>query len=351
MKIKPLSASPSTALPNHAQGSGNLLGSVTSVHSSLSEEPPVPFKRPWWLFNSHLETLYSNARCARIRIEYEHEEVLTPDSDSVLFHYISGETNRPMLILFHGLEGNSSSPSIKMIVHHFQQRGWSVVIPHFRTCGTMNRLPRAYHAGDADEIEWMVKYASKLIPVSRIHAAGISLGGNALIKFLGDKGQNHLASAAAICAPMDLSACARCLESWPNSRIYSRQFLETLLLKVQMKLQKYPFLVDQKLLAGIRTIREFDNMYTAPIHGFKNAEDYYRKSSARHSIAMVSTSLLCINPINDPLVPYRSIPRQADVPSCVRMETPRHGGHLAFVAGRKGFDWLPKRLESFFTVT
>lgn len=337
-----------TILPEHAPPDrAGLLRDLPSIDSAPAEAPEE-LRRPWWLFNGHLETFYSQRKCARAVIEYESEHVLTPDSDSVLFHYVRGRRDRPALVIFHGLEGGSDSPSVKMVAGHFVRLDWSVVIPHFRTCGMMNRLPRAYHAGDAAEIAWMAKYAVGLAGAPRAHAVGISLGGNALAKWLGQGRQDLLRSAAIVCAPLDLERCARRLERWPNRRLYAEHFLRTLREKVEAKMRQYPFLVDPKRFRKVDTLRKLDDIYTAPVHGFDGASDYYRRASARDSLAGISTYLLCINPMNDPLVPHQSVPRPEETPHCVTIEKPRHGGHLGFVSRGRRTDWLPRRLERFF---
>jgi len=327
---------------------------IRALHSiqPAGAAAPAPydseFRRPWWLFSGHLETLYANSRAAALHVDYEPLEAQTPDSDVVLFHCVRGEPGRPLLVIFHGLEGSSSSPSVRLLAHHFVGRGWSVVVPHFRTCGMMNRLPRAYHAGDADDVEWMVKYACVLMGAPQAHAAGISLGGNALAKWLGRSGQSYLSSAACICAPLDLGLCSQRIGGWLNSRLYGRHFLETLVAKLRAKERQYPFLLEGKRARRIRSVRDFDDVYTAPIHGFSNVADYYARASAKDDLAGVRIPLLCINPLNDPLVPPESVPKLESLPACVRVEQPRHGGHLGFATGRRRLDWLPSRLEAFF---
>ena len=347
MKVKPVSPVSVGGAPD---GRSSILQSIESVDTEGAARPyHSQFRRPWWLFSGHLETLYSAKLCAKLDVEYDYQEAFTPDSDVVLFHYIRGQRNLPLVVVFHGLEGSSGSPSVKMIAHHFSRQGWSVVVPHFRTCGVMNRLPRAYHAGDADEVGWMVKYAVSLVNAPRAHAVGISLGGNALVKWLGTSRQTLLASAAAVCAPLDLSLCSKRLGGWLNRRIYADHFLETLVEKVRFKMSQYPFLLDRRSADKIRTIRQFDDVYTAPVHGYDGVRDYYERASARRDLPQVSTNLLCINPLNDPLVPAKSLPAQKEMPPCVLLEKPRHGGHLGFVSGRKRAGWLPERLEAFFT--
>ncbi len=339
---------PPPALSKPPPGPAGLLRDIPSADTA-PETPPDELRRPWWLFNGHLETWYSQRKCAGIAIEFESEHVRTPDSDSVLFRHVRGRPDRPLLIVFHGLEGGSDSPSVRMVAGHFVRLGWSVAVPHFRTCGMMNRLPRAYHAGDSAEIGWMAKYSASLVAAPRTHAVGISLGGNALAKWLGEGRQAIVQSAAAVCAPLDLERSAHRLGRWLNRRLYAEHFLRTLLDKAEAKARQYPYLVDVRRLRQADSLRKFDDAYTAPVHGFDGADDYYRRASAKGLIAQVSTRLLCINPRNDPLVPHQSLPRQEETPHCVTIETPRHGGHLGFVSAGGKVDWLPRRLERFFT--
>lgn len=307
---------------------------------------PVAFRRPWWLANTHLETVW--ARRLGATPAYHRELADTPDHDLVAIDYLLGPPGKPALIIFHGLEGCSTSHTVRQLATNFFARGWSVLVPHFRTCGVMNRLPRAYHAGDSDDAEWMISYAAAAFPRrSKLFAVGISLGGNVLARWLGCRPtQSYLAAAATISAPFELARCAARFEKFLIRATYGNYFLDRLKAKILAKLAKYPFLTTEAQLAKIKTIRQFDEAFTAPLHGFSSADDYYAKASASTVLAQVATPLLCIQADNDALVPPVELPANAKLTAL----TTRGGGHAGFVTAPYpgSTEWLSSSLENFF---
>lgn len=306
----------------------------------------LTFSRPWWLLNGHLETLWS--RKLGHRPTYQRRLAQTIDDDPVAFDWLEGNPTTPVLCIFHGLEGCSQSHSVRQLASYFNHQGWQVVVPHFRSCGIMNKLPRAYHAGDSTDLGWMVKYVSAWIEQPRpLFAIGLSLGGNVLAKWLAENsGQQLVSAAATVCAPFDLSASIKKIEKTFNHFLYERYFLSSLRNKLEIKLKKYPFLVTKKQLESINSIRQFDDFYTAPIHGFAGVNDYYERASALPQLPSINTSTLCIYADNDAIVDPPAQPANA----AVSIECCKKGGHIGFVSGSfpGKADWLAKRLESFF---
>lgn len=305
------------------------------------------FHRPWWLPNTHLETAW--ARRLGAIPPYHRELADTPDRDLVAFDYLQGSPGQPAIVIFHGLEGCSRSHTVRQLASFFHELGWPVLVPHFRTCGVMNRLPRAYHAGDSTDVEWMLRYAAAAFPqCSRLHAVGISLGGNALAKWLGeDPAQDILTSAAIVCAPLDLDLCSRQLDKLFNQLTYGRYFLKKLKRKIERKLTQYPFLTTRRTLARVRTLRQFDDTFTAPMHGFLGVDDYYRKASALPLLGQVNTPLLCLQSDNDALIPRHQLPDNPNLHSQVT----RGGGHSGFVSAAPfpgSVSWLGTCLQGFF---
>jgi predicted alpha/beta-fold hydrolase len=231
-------------------------------------------------------------------------------------------------------------------------RGWRGAIPHFRGCGgEMNRLPRAYHSGDADEIDWMLERFGA-IAGRPLFAAGVSLGGNALLKWLADRGaaaRGRVRAAVAVSAPLDLAAGADALERG-FGRVYARMFLRTLKRKVVEKAELHPGQFDPGRVAATRTLREFDDIVTAPLHGFRDAADYYARASAKPGLGAIRVPTLVLNALNDPFLPGRYLPDAHGVPPCVTLEYPASGGHVGFVTGPfpGRYDWLPRRILEFF---
>lgn len=231
-------------------------------------------------------------------------------------------------------------------------RGWRGVVVHFRGCsGVANRLARAYHSGDSAEIDWVLRRLSTNL-AAPLFAAGVSLGANCLLKLLGEQGADArtvVAAAAAVSAPLDLAAASHALAQGVN-RVYARHFLKTLVPAALAKLERFPGIFRAEDVLAARTLYDFDDVVTAPLHGFDGAADYYAKSSAGQFLGAVRVPTLIINSRNDPFLPASFLPKASQVAAAIRLETPEAGGHVGFVAG--GFpghlDWLPQRLLGFF---
>ncbi|MGP1678582.1 MAG: YheT family hydrolase, partial [Burkholderiales bacterium] len=222
---------------------------------------------------------------------------------------------------------------------------------HFRGCsGEINRLPRAYHSGDADEIGWILARLAEA--GGPLYAVGVSLGGNALLKWLGESGAGAralLRAAAAVSAPLDLMAAGAALGRGLNL-IYTRIFLATLRGKSLDKLERFPGLFDRERMLRARNLRQFDDVVTAPLHGFRDTDDYWTRASAKPVLAGVRLPTLVLNAKNDPFLPARHLPRRAEVSAAVLLEQPDEGGHAGFPGGAfpGNLDWLPQRLLAFF---
>ena len=304
------------------------------------------YRRPWWLPNPYLETFW--ARRVRCMPRYTREIVTTFDNDIIAIDYLLGERSNPTLTIFHGLEGCSRSHTVAECAMFFHARGWNVFVPHFRTCGIMNRLPRAYHAGDSTDIGWMLNYVTAAIaPASRHVALGISLGGNTLGKWLGENPTQQLVVAAAtVCAPFDLAAASRCFSRMLNRVIFEKYFLRTLRHKMADKIHRYPALATRAEINGLRTMRQFDQRFTAVLHGFTDADDYYHRASAAALLGDVATPLLCVYSDNDMFVPPITLPDN----SYLQALQTRGGGHAGFVSAPfpGSLSWLPGSLHSFY---
>ena len=301
----------------------------------------APFRRPWWMLSGHLETIAS--LFDRGRIDYHRRMVNTPDGDEILLDYLPGRQDMPLLALFHGLEGCSQSRVMRLLAAYFAAAGWTVAVPHFRSCGHMNLLPRAYHAADGAEVRWMLEYCRTKFERRQTFAAGVSLGGNALIQCL-DGDADLVQAAAAISAPLNLTAAAHHLNRGITHYLYGRHFVKLLRAKVLAKSARYPFICDIKKLRRIRTIGQFDEIYTAPLHGFDDAEDYWRRGSVVAALRCMKTPLLCLNAKNDPLVPAQTLPSTGSPK--VEFCRPRHGGHGGFWGSPP--NWLGATVEDFF---
>lgn len=310
------------------------------------------FSTPAWLPGRHLQTLYPLLRKPPLP-ELVRERVTTPDGDFCDFDWLSsGEVDAPLLVLFHGLEGSSRSHYARSLLAGAKKRGWRAVVPHFRGCsGEANLLARAYHSGDSEEIQWMLALFAIRASGAPLLTAGVSLGGNALLKWLGeqDSAANKLVTAAAaICPPLDLTMSGLALERG-FCRLYTRHFLATLKPKVLAKLERHPQLCDRARLLSARTLREFDNIYTAPTHGFTDVADYWRRASSRPWLRSIHVPTLLLTAANDPFVPPAALPTASELSGNVLHHNALSGGHVGFISDRwpGHSDWLVNRVCNF----
>jgi predicted alpha/beta-fold hydrolase len=274
----------------------------------------------------------------------------TPDGDFIDVDFAGERTAARRVVLFHGLEGCSDSHYARAIAAHALERGWRIAIAHFRGCsGEPNRLARAYHSGDTAEVDWIVRRLG-----APLWAIGVSLGGNALLKWLGERGsQAPIERAAAISAPLDLPAAGRALDRGLNRLFYTRHFLATLIPKSLAKLERFPALYDAAAVRRARTFRAFDDLVTAPLHGFRDVEHYWSTAASGPWLERIGVPTLVINARNDPFLPEQALLDAArKAAPCVVLEFPRTGGHAGFVAAPfPGRPWLPQRIFEFFEKT
>lgn len=366
--------------------------------SATLDTSPCPV--PWWLPNRQAQTLYGALAAPTHRLSFIRDRVETPDGDFIDIDWSAPgliaqpdsfsapiiplrsdlpelssladtaaarwmtQTDQQLLgqkdhikalVLFHGLEGNSHSRYAQSIAQYFRARGWIVAIAHFRGCsGFPNRLARAYYSGDSQEISFILETVREAAPQATWHAAGISLGGNALLKYLGEHPDktNWLSAAAGISVPLDLVAAGNHLsDNTFNRHVYCRHFLNTLQPKVIAKAQRFPGSIDVMRVTHARDLRDFDDAYTAPMHGFRNALDYWQQSSSKPWLAHITTPTLVLNARNDPFLPEPVLPGPQDASSHILMHQPATGGHAGFVTGNipGNLSWLPERMAKFFS--
>lgn len=303
-----------------------------------------PFQRAWWLPSPHLETIVAARRRTPPPIRYEREIIQTRDKDQLALDYIKGQPNQPLLVLLHGLEGCSQSNTIRTLAWGALENNWTVAVPHFRGCGGVpNLYPRAYHAADIAEVGWMLAYCRAAFNHAGLLAVGVSLGGTTLVNYLSS--EHFDAPCVTVSMPFDLQKCVALLDTGLNRRLYARHFLKTLRPKILHKAAMYPSICSPKKLNAIRTISEFDEMYTAPLHGFKSAAEYWQTASVHARLEDISSPLLCINALNDPLIPAATLPPPPQNP-LVTFCRPSTGGHGAFIGAPA--NWLFNTVHHYF---
>ncbi len=323
---------------------------------------------PWWLRGGHAQTIIPARFSLRPpRVTFRRERWDTPDTDFIDLDWTTHAVRpgAPLVVMFHGLEGDSGSHYAQALMHALGARGWQGVIPHFRGCsGELNRAPRLYHSGDFAEIRWILeRLRDKHCGDGRqLLAVGISLGGNALLRYLGEdnSGAGFVTAAAAVSAPLDLAAGGAALGVGFNM-IYTRMFLQTLKRKSLAKLEQYPGLFDRNAMLASRDLYAFDNIVTAPLHGFRDTDDYWARAASKPVLGGVTVPTLVLNAKNDPFLPGQHLPGPADVSQQVWLEQPDEGGHVGFMTPRADWlrhlpllsnaghiEWLPARILRFF---
>lgn len=347
---------------------------------------------PIWLPGGHLQTIYSAYVARHHRIAFVRERINTPDGDFLDLDWtapglfadklasgataphdaqlqktaarrwmqdddwtnLSQASNTQALVLFHGLEGSSQSHYAQSIAQYFRARGWAVVVAHFRSCsGFPNRMARTYYSGDSAEIHFVLNTVRERLPQLAWHTVGVSLGGNALLKHLGEQAEkaSWLRAAAGISVPMDLVSCGQALSDRPIGKwVYSPHFLKSMKAKVLEKSKRFPGMIDVLRLGQSKTLRDFDDVYTAPMHGYKNALDYWTQASSKPLLPNIAVPTLILNTKNDPFIPAESLPRPQDCSDAVLLHQPEQGGHVGFTTGAfpGTIHWLPTRIARFF---
>ncbi len=298
------------------------------------------YRAPRWLPGGNLQTiwpaLFSRPPPGPLP-QYLRERWDTPDGDFIDVDHQPGAPGKPWLVLFHGLESSSTSAYALAFAHVAQALGWQFSVPHFRGCsGELNRGPRAYHSGDFEEIGWIMarlrqRHGAPLL------AAGVSLGGNALLRWAEEAGDTAAATAgavAAISSPIDLTAAGQAIDSGFNRLVYARMFLRSMKPKALAKWQQHPGLFDRDKLIAARTLHDFDDVFTGPLHGFAGTADYWARASAKPHLHRIRIPALVLNARNDPFVPAASLPVAQAVGRHVTLWQPAHGGHVGFAQGR-----------------
>ena len=299
------------------------------------------YRAPRWLPGGNLQTIWAATLSRRhpdTPPSFTRERWTTPDGDFIDVDHLQ----RPAvpaarhLVLFHGLEGSSRSAYAQAFASVAQQRGWAYSVPHFRGCsGELNLAPRAYHSGDFVEIGWILERL-RAQSAGPLLVVGISMGGNALLRWAEESGAAAAATAAAVaavCSPLDLAAAGHAIDHGFNWWAYSRMFLRTMKPRALAKLQQHPGLFSRERLLAARTLYEFDDVFTAPLHGYADTPDYWARASAKPQLARVRIPALLLNARNDPFVPAASLPRAAEVAPQVTLWQPADGGHVGFAQG------------------
>ena len=310
------------------------------------------FKTACWLPDQHSQTLFPTLFRRQIPLTLTEEVLELPDGDFVELSWTPSTESGPIIALFHGLEGSVESGYAQGVLKVVRDLGWQGVLMHFRTCGKKwNRLPRWYHSGDSPDIDYFIEVLRTRYPDRPLGAFGVSLGGNALLKYFGEKGdKSPLSAAMAVSVPFDLANTAQHLTTG-FSRVYQRHLISLVRKKVLAKHKEMPLPMDLEAFNQARTFYHVDNM-AAKLHGFDSADDYYDKASARQFLKVIKVPTLVLHSENDPFMTPEAIPSQSELSENVTLELTKKGGHVGFVYGKNPLKpkyWIDKRFREFFS--
>ena len=314
-----------------------------------------------WLPGPHAQTVWGRLTRSRRLVPMRREALTTPDGDELLVDHVDGPPGSPLAVVLHGLEGSSYSVYVQGLLLEMRRRGWRGAAMNFRSCARdpadlermlPNRRPRMYHSGETGDVDFLTRTLAAREPEVPLFAVGVSLGGNVLLKWLGESGADApVAAAVAISTPYDLAASASHLES-AVGRFYTQRFLVTLKRKVEDAVRRFPEAatrIDLPRTRRSRTFWEFDDAANAPLHGFEGADDYYRKSSSLGHLARIVRPTLCLSSEDDPFLPREALARaRASAPASVDFRTTPRGGHIGFVSGSA--PWRPSYWAEKFAV-
>lgn len=316
---------------------------------------PADFQPAWWCRGQHVQTIWGALFRPLRRLSLIRERWETPDGDFVDVDRSEEISTEPRMLILHGLEGSSQSREIRGLIGVAQQADWEAVALNFRSCsGEPNRLQASYHAGHTTDIKWVIERLVAEDAERPIVCVGVSLGGNILLKYLGEQGDqlpDQVRAAVAISTPFDLSVAVKYMESGFR-QLYMRMFVWKLKQKVYAKLRHYPEMVDRGDLRAVRTIADFDHLITAPLNGFKDGHEYWSACSSATFLSSIRRPTLLLNAKDDPFFPGESLPHeQVSLNPQLTADFPDSGGHVGFITGDSplhAVSWAENRILSFF---
>ncbi|WP_169307544.1 YheT family hydrolase [Gemmatimonas aurantiaca] len=324
-----------------------LTASTTSAVPGAAPPPTRPYRAAWWLPDPHSATIWGRVGRREPPAPTHIERWDTPDGDFVDLVRLAGArgAQSPRLLLLHGLEGGVHSHYVRALFREARSRGWAADLLLFRSCGSEpNRLPRSYHSGETGDARWVLDQLTSRYPSAPIGLVGVSLGGNVLCKLLGEERGRlspQVTGAVAISVPFDLARASRRIGQGFGV-LYEHAFLRSLIPKAQAKVRRHPELRHLQPVSRIRTLWDFDDAFTAPVHGFADAADYYARSSSLPYLSHIARPTLLLSAVDDPFLPADVLDEVREAVAatpCVEAEFPVRGGHVGFTAG--GRPWAP----------
>ena len=325
-----------------------------SPADAATTHPTPPFRPAWWLPGPHAQTVWGSLCRLAPRPRFRRQRLELPDGDFLDLDWGPGTpADRPLVVLLHGLEGSARSSYVRGLTTALHDAGMQALLMHFRGCGGRpNRLPRTYHSGETGDLDLVMRWLRRHWPDRPLGVVGFSLGGNVLLKWLGERGDDAAAdAAAAVCVPLRLEVCATRMEQG-FSRLYLWRLARELRRKVATKFRRRPGPLDLAAVSRTRGFRDFDDIATARLHGFRDAADYYRRASSRAWLDRIRRPTLLLQARDDPFMTPAVLPSPDELAPSVTLEVHGRGGHVGFVAGRGALGlrpdyWLDRRLVDF----
>ncbi len=319
--------------------------------------PSPDFKPAWWCRGAHAQSIFGSLlKTSRVPLNRKRFE--TPDGDFLDLDFLESDGNKtcPRVVIVHGLEGSSKSPYVQNMLAEIERRGWRAVVLNMRMCsGEPNRVKQTYHSGKTEDLDFIVRELSKECPEEKMHLVGYSIGGNIVLKWLGEQGEKAaqtIASAAAVSVPYELARSVERMDRGFNREVYTRLLLCRLQKKLAAKKKLFPDAIRCERAGRYKTFAEFDDEVTAPLNGFKDANDYWRKSSCKPWLKFVKVPTLLIHAEDDPFFPGSLLPldeiRKSEFLKALIAPA---GGHIGFVSGRSPWErinWLERTILDFF---
>jgi uncharacterized protein len=317
----------------------------------------IIYSPAWWIPGGHLQTLWGKLFRRQTPAPTVLERWDTPDGDFLELHRLAARRDAPRLLLLHGLEGTVRSHYAQALLNEAARRGWGADLLIFRSCGSaLNLTRRFYHSGETGDVAFILERILNEFPDSQLALVGVSLGGNVLLKFLGERGDDlprQLKAAAAISVPFDLARSSMRVNRG-FSKFYQRFFLNSLRKKAQEKARRFPDLASQSGIAALRTLEDFDNLITGPLHGFRDAQDYYARSSSLPYLKSIRLETLLFSAVDDPMLPAEVLDEVREVARdnpVLEVDFVDKGGHAGFITGFvpwRPFYYAEYRVGEFF---
>jgi predicted alpha/beta-fold hydrolase len=314
------------------------------------------FRPAWWMPNKHAQTILPRFFRPRLKLDHQLESIDTPDQDFIELAWTlpkAKNDTKPLAIVFHGLEGNIDSFYAKGMMKALQNKGFDAVLMHFRNCSSKaNKTPRAYHSGEINDPRFIINYLADKFPNKKLVAVGFSLGGNVLSKYLAHfSADSKLSAAAIISAPFDLASSCLVIQT-SLAKLYQKYLLDKLKTSTCRKVPLIePILgLNQQAIHNIKGLWQFDNLVTAPLHGFRSAQDYYDQASSKNDLINIKTPTLIVHAVDDPMLSSQSVPDAQHVNQYLDLAISNKGGHVGFITGKnplKPIFWLEQRIPEY----